>query len=181
MTDDLLVQKAIDGDDNAFEKIIAEFQPRIYSVCFRLLQSEQDAQDACQDTIIKIYLNINKFHFKSSFATWVYTIARNTAIDNLKKNKYTVSADELNESGFDIPHYDTPESIVIKDYAVLQLSEYINMLSHEHRQCLILKDIDGYSLDDIVQILHIPKGTVKSRLHRAREQLHKIIMDHGGL
>ena len=180
MVEEQLVKRAIRGDSAAVEELLNAYQPKIYAVCFRVLKSEHDADDAAQNALLKIYLNVKKFRFSSSFSTWVYTIARNAAFDILKRQKGNISADELKESGFDVP--DTTASVeerVVNDEMKKKVSECISLLNSEQKQCLVLKDIDGYAIEEVAEILALPVGTVKSRLHRGRERLKELLIRNG--
>ena len=176
---DRLVQEAVNGSDIAFETLVNKYQPKIYSLCFRMLKSEQDAQDACQNTLVNIYLNIKNFKFKSSFSTWIYTIAKNSALDIIRKRNDEISLYDYVENSSDFIYSLSTESLVVKKNEYEFIINAINTLDNVKRQCIILKDVEGYSLEEISQILNIPKGTVKSRLHRARENLLLMISDSG--
>ena len=176
-----LLQKAVKGDDSAFEELANAYQPRIYAVCLRVLKSEQDAQDACQETLIKIYTNIKKFRFSSRFSTWIYTIARNTALDLLRRKRPNISSiEDYKEAGMDIPDMQSgPDAKTEQNEIRHFITGMINSLNIEQRICIVLKDVDGYSIDEISDILNLPEGTVKSRLHRGREKLRVLIADAG--
>ena len=182
MEEHKLISRARKGDDAAFEALIERYRAKIYAICLRILCAEQDAQDAAQEAMIKMYCSINRYNFRSTFATWAYTIARNTALDHLRmlKRSRNESYDELAAQGaaiFDIDDI-TAESVERNDLSGI-LRDLVNQLPKDMRNCLILKDIDGYSCEDIAVILNQPIGTVKSRLHRARARLMELIRKNG--
>ncbi len=182
MEEQKLISRARKGDDAAFEALIERYRAKIYAVCLRILCAEQDAQDACQEAMIKMYCSINRYNFRSNFSTWVYSITRNTALDHLRavKRDRNDSYDELAEMGASMFVLDdvTSEAVERSDLSA-KVAELVNQLPKEMRICLILKDIDGYSCEDISAILKQPLGTVKSRLHRARNRLQELIRKNG--
>ena len=184
MDEQKLICRAQKGDDRAFEALIERYRAKIYSICLRFLCAEQDAQDAAQEAMIKIYCTLGKYHSRSSFATWVYAITRNAALDHLRalRRSRNESYDDLAEQGGAIFILDdvTAESAEAADRKRI-LTELINRIPKEMRICLILKDIDGYSCEDIAVILRQPIGTVKSRLHRGRARLQELIRKSGVL
>jgi len=182
MDEQRLIIAAQKGSDAAFEELIEHYRTKIYMVCLRILRAEDDAQDAAQDCMIKVYLSLNRYHFRSSFATWVYSVARNTAVDHMRqrdKNK-NISLDALPDGGESLLILEggTGEFTEQNDF-VNELIELVNKLPEEQRKCVILKDIDGYSCEEVSEITGYPPGTVKSRLHRGRERLQKLIKDRG--
>ena len=180
MIDDIMIKKASDGDREAFEKIANYYQPRIFAVCLRVLKSESDAHDACQNALLKLFMNIGKFKFDSSFSTWVYSVAKNSAIDFFRKKKKFVSIDELGNASSDmVDVYSLPEQTAILSDSKNSIISALNAINSEQRTCIVLKDIEGYSIQEIAEILDISEGTVKSRLHRGRALLRELLSVEG--
>lgn len=177
-----LILAARKGDDAAFEKLIERYRVRIYSICLRLLCDANEAGEAAQETMVKVYLSLKHYHFRSSFATWVYTLARNTALDQRRRaeRRKDISLDELPDGGECLVMVEdrTGEALEQRELR-RELAEMIRQLPEEQRRCLILKDIDGYSCEEIAGIVGISEGTVKSRLHRGRDRLQKMIRESG--
>ena len=177
MEEKLLIKRAAKGDDSAFEMLAGAYQGKIYSICLRVLKNETDAADAMQNALIKIYVHIGKYSGKSSFSTWVYAVARNTALDFARSKKKEVSIEELlylpdmqeGQSSTERRAEDNEQRRV--------LAAMINALPQEQRLCILLKDIDGYAIEEIAEIVKAPVGTVKSRLHRAREKLRMLLKE----
>lgn len=179
---------AIDGDVNAFEKIVLSYEKKVYNIAYNMFGNEQDAYDASQEVFIKLYKNIHSFKFDSSFATWLHRIAVNSCIDEYRKKKKHIqqaaySFDEPIESeGNPIQrqiedHALNPEQQIVQDETVDEVRRAIMRLKEEHKMILILRDIRGHSYDEVSEILECSVGTVKSRLSRARNALKNIILE----
>lgn len=179
----LLLKMAIKGDIESFEKLIEKYQVKAYNIALRMMGNEEDAKDTLQDAWIKIYKSLKNFRQDSSFYTWIYRIVTNTCHDALKKrNKInqvtslTDYSDSMEGKMNDIKdEVHIPEKILEnKEYTQL-LIESLDKLSIDHKQIIVLRDIQGFSYEEISQILTCSEGTVKSRLSRARFKLKEII------
>lgn len=184
MSEQDLIKKAQKGEVEAFEQLIRDYEKRILNYCFRMLGNLSDAEDAAQEVFVKIFRFIGSFNGQSSFSTWLYRIASNVCLDLLRKAKRrpqdTVSIHQENDDGEEY-------SIAIEDtepnpYERAQLSEAqqalkkaLEQLSDEHRQVVILRDIEGLSYEEIAEAMGTAPGTVKSRLNRARQMLKKLL------
>lgn len=185
LTDENLVQGAINGDPKCFEEIVSKYEKLIYSICYRMFNNNEDALDATQETFIKVYKNMEKAIGKGNFKSWICTIATNTCLDELRKRskKHTVSIDEPidgegNSIARDIVDDGlTPLESIVADEKTEVLKNAINKLSDENKMIIVLRDIEGLSYDDIAETLDISLGTVKSRISRARKKLHQIYLE----
>jgi RNA polymerase sigma-70 factor (ECF subfamily) len=174
-----LIRQILQGDIDAFETLAGGYQSKIFALCLRILKNEQDALDAVQESLIKIYKNLDKFKFRSSFSTWIYTITKNTAFDAFRRKKNDVSFDDISEFTWsEQTSYGLEDSVVDAETRG-SIYRMINELRHDQRSVIILKDIDGYSYEEISVILDIPIGTVRSRLSRAREKLRAALKAEG--
>lgn len=182
----LLIKKALTGDIGSFEKLIINYEKKVYNIAYRMFGNEHDAYDASQEIFIKVYNNLNKFDYKSSFSTWLHRLAVNTCIDEYRKAKRkmkkTTSLDEPVPVGDGVLAKQledealTPEQRIIQKEEVNEVREAIEMLKEEHKVVIILRDIQNYSYDEIAGILDCSMGTVKSRISRARNSLKDIII-----
>ncbi|MBC7959541.1 MAG: sigma-70 family RNA polymerase sigma factor [Vallitaleaceae bacterium] len=183
-----LVNRAIKGDSDAFEKIVLTYEKKVYNIAYQMFGNEQDAYDASQEVFIKLYKNIQSFKFDSSFATWLHRIAVNTCIDEYRKKKKhfqqaAYSLDEPIENDFATVHRQiedkalSPEQQVVQNETVGEVRQAIDLLKEEHKMILILRDIRGHSYEEICEMLDCSMGTVKSRLSRARISLKNIILE----
>lgn len=179
-----LVNQAINGDMSAFEELIIDSEKIVYNIAFRMLADAEDAKDISQEVFIKVYKNLSKFDGKAAFSTWVYRIAVNTCIDEMRKRKgkQNVSIDEelkTNESSLKKQYIDkepTPEESFMQKETEEEIMSAMEKLSIEHKAVITLRDLDGLSYSEIADITEVSMGTVKSRLARARLQLKNIIV-----
>lgn len=180
--DTLLAFKAADGSDSAFETLVRKYEKPVSTCVYSIVGNSEDVLDVSQETFLKVYKSISSFKGDSEFSTWLYRIAKNTALDFVRRRKQTsVSIDSSGEEneGFDIPDestYASPEKSVLQNERKRILYSALEKLSDEHREIIILRDLNDYSYEDIASKLEIEAGTVKSRLFRAREQLRKILL-----
>lgn len=178
-----LISLIREGDRIAFDRLIVKYQRKIVTLCARMLGNETDAEDAAQDTFVKVYNNIASFGGKSKFSTWLYTIALNTCKNSgtswwsmmWKKSvklDRTVVDDDGNESQRDLK--DTkllPSKDLERKRKMALLENAIAKLPKIHRELIILRDYEEKSYDEIAAIVRVNEGTVKSRLARARAAL----------
>lgn len=183
-----LVERSKGGDVSAFEELVVMYQKQIYNLGFRMMGSEEDACDVTQEAFLKAYKSIKRFNGKSSFGTWVYRIAVNVCIDELRKRKkvklYPVAHnDNLEERGFKLitDTDELPEEKMERQEVRKQVHRAINRLGEEHRAIIILRDIQGKSYQEIADILGLNLGTVKSRISRARQNLKEELIKYGEL
>ena len=179
-----LIQKAKSGDESSFESLILGCQTKAYNIAIRYLKNEEDALDALQESFIKIFRHLNSFKEDSRFDTWVYRIVVNTCNDMLRKNsnrKITDSifkTDDEKETIIEIPDVSGSPEVV---YDNKEKSEYIvtclEKLSREQKEIIILRDVHGFSYDEISEILECSVGTVKSRINRSRLRLREILLE----
>ena len=183
--DRLWVEKLQKGNTRAFDFLLRKYQRRLYAIVYNLTSNKEDAADITQDVFIKAYKSINSFQGNSSFYTWLYRIAMNTTISFIRKNrkKSIVSLENWEDSNAQdviLSHVKTKD---VGDKATLlkelqeKLNESLQKLSVIHRTVIVLFEIDGLSHGEIAKILHCSEGTVRSRLHYAKEQL-KLSLKH---
>lgn len=178
-----LLQNIRNGNMEAFEAFIISYEKLIFNVAYRMLGNAEDAKDAAQDTIIKIYKNINNLSDIDGLKSWIYTITNNTCLDYIRKRKGkdTLSIDALIETDDgtmvqQIPSDEpTPEAALHKAERAKQIQNGINQLKPDYRILIILRDIKGLRYEEISKAMGSPMGTVKSRLSRARISLKNIL------
>ncbi len=180
-----LLRYAIKGDVESFEKLIERYQSKAYNIALRMIGNEEDAKDVIQDAFIKIYRSLHKFRGDSSFYTWIYRIVTNTCYDFIKKqnkrNNNTISLtnyqNSLEGEVEDIKdERHQPDIIMDSKEDSTHILDCLHRLSYDHKTVIILRDIQGFSYDEIAQILNCSEGTVKSRINRARISLKEIIV-----
>ncbi len=171
--DHQLIELTLDGRTDAFGFLIQKYQNRLYNGMVHLVRSEPEAEDIVQDAFILAMTRLESFKGNSQFYTWLYRIAYNTAITRMRRRKPTVSLENREDSlRFDLPDEGpSPDDNINRQEQVEQLSKAMERLSDEHRSILILREMEELDYDAISEILNLPVGTVRSRLHRARLQL----------
>ncbi|MGI6706360.1 MAG: RNA polymerase sigma factor [Clostridia bacterium] len=184
--DDLLVHKALKGDIEAFEELISAYEHRIYNIAYRMMGNPEDAMDVVQEALLKIYRSLKKFKNQSSFSTWIYRIVMNTCLDELRKKKrgfllFMNDAEGYGEDIVDSSGDSLPEESYERKERLKSLQKAIQELIPDYKSVIILRDIQGFSYEEIAEILHCPLGTVKSRINRARTELRKKLSEFGNI
>ena len=175
--DELLIERARRGDQNAFEQLITQHEKMLYNVALRIMKKPEDAMDMAQESIIKIYRYISGFKGDCTFSVWMYRIVTNTCLDELRrrKRKASVSLDSLVDEGtmqFE-DKGETPEQKLERHELSDMIREAINELDDDYRVVITLRDIQELSYQEIAEVTSSNIGTVKSRIFRARSQLQK--------
>lgn len=183
---DGLIKKIKDGDMDAFTQLVELFGDRAVNFAYRMLKDQVDAEDAVQEAFLKVFDKIHTFKQESKFSTWFYTVLSNICRDMLRKKSkkpMTVSINQTNreDDDFELQLEDTsyePHENFIKKDALNVLDKALTQLSDEHREVIVLRDIEGFDYEKIAEILGISLGTVKSRISRARISLRKILEEN---
>ena len=172
-----LLRAAQKGNKQAFEKLLAPYLPKLYNLASHLVQNRDDASDAVQETAIKAFRSLGGFREEADLGTWLSRILRNTILDDVKRavRRHEEATEVLPERA---EHITEPKAEQ-KELRDLMLG-FINQLSDKLREPVILYDLDGYSYEEISEILDINIGTVKSRLSRGRMALREQIMASPG-
>ena len=176
-----LIEECLGGRRDAFGELIYRYQTRLYNAVIRLVDHADDAADIVQDAFLNAYQSLRSFKGDAEFFTWLYRIAFNAAISLKRKKRATVSLDAGGPDGAldpdDPSEYVKPGKALQRSEDEAQLQEAMNRLSSEHREVLILKDIEGMKYEEIAVVLEVPIGTIRSRLHRARLELRDLLPD----
>ncbi|MBQ6347292.1 MAG: sigma-70 family RNA polymerase sigma factor [Clostridia bacterium] len=178
MEESRLIQRAGEGDASAFNALMGMHERRMYAVALRMCGNPEDAQDCLQEAMLRIYRAISGFKAQSSFSTWVYRITMNTCLDELRrrKNRPNTSLDGLYDAGWSpVDPGTTPEKSALIGDMRRQLQAFIRELPEDMRAAIVLRDIEGYSYDEIASMLDANVGTIKSRISRGREKLREKI------
>ena len=173
-----LVNACRAGQTEAFGVLVSRYQDRLYPTILRLVGSPEDAQDVLQDAFIRAFEKLDQFHGESSFYTWIYRIAVNFALSGHRKREKRRKAGLLRpvsnsslEEPADSSRDNDPTIAVERMEREAAVEAALAALGPEHRTVIILKDFDGRRYEEISELLQIPVGTVRSRLHRARCEL----------
>lgn len=178
--DQRLIAACRQGDTAAFGELVRRHQDRLYNVVYRLVGNAEDAQDVVQEAFLSAYQSLDGFKGDARFFTWLYRIAFNTAVSHKRRQRVIVSLD-ANRSRGGLPEPLDCSEETRPGYALEQadqerlVHEALQRLSPEHRAVLVLKDLEGQKYETMAEILQVPIGTIRSRLHRARLELRELL------
>lgn len=179
-----LVQTCREGDVEAFGVLVRRYQDRLFPALLRLLGSEADACDVLQDAFVRAYTKLDQFQGASSFYTWIYRIAINLAFSQRRRRspRLILFRDRGRPGDSSVNPVDQsreadPSTVVDRAECEARIQQALEVLSPEHRAVVVLKDLEQHRYEEIAEILNIPIGTVRSRLHRARCELRNLLRD----
>lgn len=170
------------GNQNAFEQLVRENQNNIFKIALSLVKNAEDAEDITQDVLIKVYSSIYNFNGQSTISTWIYRITYNVSIDFIKKHgkrsKITKTLDDPEDIEVMSIEGNTfiPEAAFEHKETTEDIKDALSQLPDEQRQLIELKDIHGFSYEEIISITGLKDGTLKSRLNRGRQALKNILI-----
>lgn len=174
-SDEALVAAFVAGDQRAFDLLVTRYQRRVYAICYRYFGNAADAEDAAQDAFVALLRRASTYHGAAAFSTWMYRVATNACNDLARKRSrrpqrtdadVTLLAGEL-----------TAEDLLARRELGLELANALAGLDPEHRDPVVLHDVEGWPYADIAERLGLPLGTVKSRIHRGHARL-ALALDH---
>ena len=171
---DALAARAADGDQHALHELLAEIQPRVRRICGRMRLYPEDAEEAAQDALLLVATRIHTFAGRSRFTTWLHAVASNSARStyrSLKRRSAELPTDEL-------PPAADPRTTSVIAGSRLDFLEALEVLGLDHPalvEPLVLRDIQELEYSDIADLLGIPVGTVKSRIHSARQIVQPLL------
>lgn len=184
--DRVLVGRAQEGDTRAFDDLVRKYTPKLYGMIYNMTSNREDTADLLQDVFAKAYRSLKNFMGKSSFYTWMYSIAVNMTLNHLKKRgrHMKVSLDDVDtgiENDPDFIAVTTAKTGVVREVNIHELQKRLNAammkLSEDHRTVVTLYDIQGLQHAEIGKILGVSEGTVRSRLFYAHRQLQAYLED----
>lgn len=174
------IKQVLKGDQEAFGEVVELYKDKIFWLCYRMLGNRHEAEDISQEAFVRAYVNIESFKINRKFSTWLYRIATNLCIDRIRKKKpdFFLDAEIAGTEGLTLySQLATSEQGPDDKVETLELQEVVQReilrLSDKYRTVIVLRYIDDLSLKEIAEVLEMPLGTVKTRLHRGREALRK--------
>jgi len=178
--DQCLIAQCLDGNTVAFGELVRRYQDRLYNTVYRLIGNAEDAADVVQDAFLNAYQSLDGFKGDSQFFTWLYRIAVNTAISQKRKQRVLLSIDAGRNGAttvqpLDESEYGRPGHALERAEQDRRVHRALQQLSAEHRAVLILKDMEGQKYEEMADVLGVPIGTIRSRLHRARAELRELL------
>lgn len=181
------VRAAQAGDEQAFEALLGAIEQQVYRLVYSMLRSREDAEDATQETLIKLWRTLPSYRFECPILPYTLHIARNVALDIVRRRASRVQTVSLTTEGedgesleldvADLDEYAHPARAYERQERIKGVRAAIEELPPDHKEILTLKDIEGYSYELIGQMLQLEEGTVKSRLSRARKKLAEILKE----
>lgn len=174
----LLIARAGEGDQAAFQELVERYQGAVYNLAYRMLGAPEEAEDAAQEIFVRIYRQLARFDRSRKFSTWVLAIATNYCIDQLRRRRLQLVPLEniipwarAREAG--------PEREALDREASDELQTLLRRLPEKYRAVLILRYWEELSCAEIGEVLQVPEGTVKTQLHRARKALERLMTEQG--
>ncbi|CAM3286817.1 RNA polymerase sigma factor SigW [Sporolactobacillus spathodeae] len=178
-----LIKKIKKGDHQAFAEMVDKYKNKVYVICFRMVGNKQEAEDLSQETFLRAYRYIGQYDMERKFSTWLFRIATNLSIDALRRRKPGVSLDaELpGTEGLALEailpdNQASPDEKMVQNELETAVQKEIQRLPEKYRTAIVLKYLEDLSLKEISEIMDIPVATVKTRIHRGREQLRKYLI-----
>jgi RNA polymerase sigma-70 factor (ECF subfamily) len=185
----LLVDRCRQGDRESFAQLMRLHERQIFNFTYRMLGDEEEAEDLTQDIFVAAFKGIRKFRGEAKFSTWLYRIALNQTRNRIKYlsrrdffAKQNRRAQHKEESPWENPEFladsaPTPEQWTLTKSMAAQVQECLDQIPPQARQILVLRDVQGFSYEELSEMLSLNPGTVKSRLHRARSALQQRLAD----
>ena len=173
-SDEKLILRFQEGDINAYNELVKRYKDRLLNFVLRYFNNVEQAEDVVQDTLIKLYTHASYYKNVAKFSTWIFTIAKNNALTELRKNKRKKTDSLWTDDGQVIDINSKEESLdskVQNEIAIDQLNKFLDEIPENFRMAVVLRDFQELSYEEITKILEIPIGTIKSRINRGRIQL----------
>jgi RNA polymerase sigma-70 factor (ECF subfamily) len=182
--DILLVERCLAGDEGAWEDLVKTHTRRVYSICYRFIGKDSEAQDLTQDVFLRLFRTLKSFRAgEGSFTVWLSRMTRNLLIDNYRRTRQERITDSIEEQ---LPMMEErsigagsrADGLLAGREASELLQGALQRLSPELRETVILRDLEEMEYKEIAETLGVPEGTVKSRLNRGRAELARILRKH---
>ena len=181
-----IVERVQAGDVRAFDQLVRKYRKQLFSVAYNLTSNREDAYDLTQEAFVKAFRSINSFKGNSAFFTWLYRIAINSTLNFLKRNRFRnfFSFENIQENATSqeivraLVARSKTEKIVLLNELQEKLNEALQKLSHRHKTVLVLFEIEGLSHQEISEIVGCSIGTVRSRLHYAKQQMQAYLREY---
>lgn len=187
LSDHQLIEAAKNGDEAAFGEIMSRYRNQITNYLYRFLNDYEEAVDLAQETFVRVYFAIDRYHTDYAFSTYLYRIATNLAISEIRRRKRRklvsltglFQFDNAEAQDFDVPDEKTlPLEDLIENEQRETIARAISTLPEKYRAPVILRDVEGKSYEDVAAILKLGLGTTKSRISRARKLLRDKLQNH---
>ncbi len=181
----ILISLCKRGDLSAYDKLMQRYEKKVYALCFRMAGNPDDAADLAQEAFLKAFRALPSFNGQAQFSTWLYRIVTNTCLDEQRKQArrpqlFSLDKPLNTEDGhlaLTLPaEAPDPLATALSHETEAEIKALLSMLPAAQRLVLVLRDMEGYSYEEIARILNLNSGTVKSRLNRARARLRDLYL-----
>ena len=176
----LLVRRAQQGDDGAFREIVEKYQSKVFSIIHGIVRQRNEVEDIAQQVFTKVYFSLRNFDFRSSLITWIYKITVNECFDYLRKRKVrklVYESDMSEDEARRVENSEPASSVTVRADTSLASRDYVvklmDRVSGEEKTLLMLKEVEGYSIEELSGMLRMNENTIKVKLFRARQKLVK--------
>lgn len=174
--ENILIDAINNGDTRAYAQLVDRYKNLVYTLALRMLKHKEEAEEVAQDTFIKVFKSLDKFKGDSKFSTWIYRVAYNTCLDNIKKNKKHLNNVAIDDYTFNkLDTVDNALDNIINEEKSALIKNCINKLPEDSSALLTLFYFEELSLDEISKIINVEANTVKVKLYRARKKLAIIL------
>jgi RNA polymerase sigma-70 factor (ECF subfamily) len=173
-----LIARARSGDEMAYRRLLGKYERAVFNICLKMVRDREEARDLAQDAFIKVFSMLDRYNPSFAFSNWLFKITSNLCIDSMRKRRVdTLPMDEPIRSAkgeyerqYASPTA-TPDKVLLKKEKMKLLARAIDELPPHYRIMIVLRHQEGLSYEEIAETLEVPLGTVKARIHRAREML----------
>lgn len=172
-----LIRRTLRGDNGAFGELVRKYKDRLYNSVVRIMRCPMDVEDIVQDAFVRAFATLKDFRQDCAFFTWLYRLAVNEAITRIRERGRTVSLDASRERGFyePIDQEESPLDSLMREERAPAVAAALAKLNEQHRTILVLREIERFDYATIARVLDLNVGTVRSRLHRARMQMRRLL------
>jgi RNA polymerase sigma-70 factor (ECF subfamily) len=173
-----LIERCLGKDNSAWEQVVLRFRRKVFHIAYKFTGKHDEAEDLTQEIFLKVFRSLDKFNRDADFSTWLSSVARNYCIDRYRASKRErevvvedLVAFDLAPASFGNPH----RTLEDKDRRSL-LRRGLDLLPDKLREAVVLRDLQGLTYQEMADSLHLPEGTVKSRINRGREELSRMLL-----
>lgn len=171
----ILIRRSLNGDIEAWGEIIRRYKEAVFGIAMGVLGNAADAEDASHDAFIRAYENLKRYNLEKKFVTWLFTITTNICKNKLRRERIFSTLKHPSR----LMGKEDPAQQVAKEELQHLVRDSLNQLSYKYRTPLILKYYAQMDYKEIAEVLNVPEGTVKTRLHRGKMELRKILEEKG--
>ena len=184
VSDHDLVARAQQGSEKAYRELLGRYERPVFSIIYRMIRDREQAEDLAQETFVRVFNNIDRYDSRYKFSSWVFKIATNLTIDWIRRrevetvsidgSRNALTSDEIEATSITLASKDeNPEELLEAKQLGAEIEAAISRLRPEYRAAILLRHVDGREYQEIADILSLPLGTVKTYIHRGRNELRE--------